>query len=96
MSKGDIVIRMYNLRSGTPMGFLKTFDPEAHAKKNPYPTGSVTFTADVNEAMHFLNMQTAMEFYRQKSKLHPTRPDGKPNRPLTAYTAEFLERETLQ
>lgn len=55
----------------------------------PSGRGTVVLTTDESEAMQFKSMSDAMEFWRQQSKSKPTRPDGKPNRPLTAYSVEI-------
>jgi hypothetical protein len=47
--------------------------------------GYVTFTPDIDKAMKFTSKAEALEYWRTRSKTVPTRPDGKPNRPLTAY-----------
>jgi hypothetical protein len=47
--------------------------------------GYVTFTAALSKAMKFASKNDAFVFYLTKSKTVPLRPDGKPNRPLTAY-----------
>ena len=62
-------------------GWLKSYDPEAHGGR-----GRVSFTDDVDEAMTFADQKAAMACYLQIPKNHPVRDDGKPNRPLTAYT----------
>ena len=88
----SIIIKLYNMQSGETEGYLQKYDPEKHESRlRPYPTGYVEFTPIPEMAMEFVNMGAAMDFYRQVSKKQPIRPDGKPNRPLTAYTAEFLE-----
>ena len=87
-----IIIELFDLNSGDSQGYLQKFDVEAHdSRLRPYPTGCVTFTKAPEMAMKFISVPAALEYYRQTSKLKPTRPDGKPNRPLTAYTALFLE-----
>jgi hypothetical protein len=65
--------------------YVSAFDPEAHDGR-----GSMSATFDKSEAKKFDNAADAMEFYRQQSKTHPIREtDGKPNRPLTAYTVSI-------
>lgn len=49
----------------------------------------VTRLAD--EAMKFLDAQVALELWRTQSKVRPLRPDGQPNRPLTAFTIEIVD-----
>jgi hypothetical protein len=61
--------------------YLRAFDPDAHAGR-----GSVESTADLREAMVFEDHAAAMEVWTRQSRVRPLRPDGKPNRPLTAYT----------
>lgn len=62
-------------------GWLKSYDPEAHGGR-----GVAKFTADIDEAMTFPDNKAAWDCYRQIPKNRPTRADGKPNRPLMAYT----------
>jgi len=48
--------------------------------------GSFRFTNDSRAAMQFAESYSAYDFWRKQSTVKPKRPDGKPNRPLTAYT----------
>jgi hypothetical protein len=70
----------------TPHGrarvFVKSFDHDADRGR-----GDGKFTNDPNDAKRFDNGADAIEFWQKQSKVRPLRPDGKPNRPLTAYTA---------
>lgn len=52
--------------------------------------GDVVTTIDRSAAMQFADLGAAMEYWRRVSVRRPRRYDGKPNRPLTAYTVEFL------
>lgn len=61
--------------------FLKDFDHEAG---NGH--GLLTVTKKRDEAKVFESGMEAMEFWRKQSVTKPLRPDGKPNRPLTAFT----------
>lgn len=66
--------------------FLKSCDFEfAHGR------GHATWTKDPSEAMKFPDAATAMRYWATQSKTMPTRPDGKPNRPLTAYHVSFVD-----
>jgi hypothetical protein len=56
--------------------------------------GMMEHTPSIHLAMHFSTTQEAWAFYRQQSRLHPTRPDGQPNRPLTAWHMMIEEDET--
>lgn len=61
--------------------YLETFDFEAYDGQ-----GYGTFTFDPAEAMQFADKAAAFVFWNTRSKTRPTRPDGKPNKPLTATT----------
>ena len=65
--------------------YVKTYDPEAHNGR-----GAATFTKDVNEALKFSDFTEAMAFARKQPANRPFRADGKPNRPLTAFTLECV------
>lgn len=66
--------------------WLSEYDPDAHAPGRPFPTGEVGGTGDPAAAMKFETPSEAWELWRQPSSAVPTRPDGKPNRPLSAFT----------
>lgn len=68
--------------------YLEAFDLEAHAPDATYPTGFATWTLDPTKAKRFHNAEEAFKFIRQRPKCCPDRPDGKPNRPLMAFTLE--------
>jgi hypothetical protein len=36
-----------------------------------------------------------MKDWKRTSKTHPRRPDGKPNRPMTAFTVEVVNPDVL-
>jgi hypothetical protein len=50
-----------------------------------YRTGNAEFTTLSADAKRFDSMTAASEFWRQVHPTTPERPDGWPNRPLTAY-----------
>ena len=50
--------------------------------------GMVQFTAIKDEAKRFPNFIEAMDYWKLPSTVQPVRDDGKPNRPLTAFTVE--------
>lgn len=64
--------------------YLESYDPEAYDGR-----GDVSFTQDIRKAMRFSNTGEAMAFAMQTSKKRPLRPDGKPNKPLTAFHLMF-------
>lgn len=88
-----------------PVGLmLQSYDPDwrpsrAVRRANGYPdhqTGKADWTGDPEEAMRFPTKEAAHACWRAQSKVKPLRPDGQPNRPLTAYhvTVEPLEETT--
>jgi hypothetical protein len=68
-------------RAGPVKAWLKACDFEARDGR-----GSMEFTADQDEALTFPSVAEALTYWRTVSKTVPRRDDGKPNRPLTAYT----------
>lgn len=42
------------------------------------------------DALLFETAAAAFEYWRQPSKVRPLRDDGKPNRPLTAFTVQIV------
>lgn len=60
--------------------YLLSCDFEAYGGR-----GSVVWTALPERALRFPSVEKAMRFVRTVPKCNPVRPDGKPNRPLTAY-----------
>jgi hypothetical protein len=51
------------------------------------------FSDKAEHAMRFKTLRDAMEFWRTTSTVKPLRPDGKPNRPLTASTISVFKIE---
>lgn len=66
--------------------YLKSYDPEAHDG-----FGDATFTTDINKALVFDTFAAALLFTRQQPANRPLRADGRPNRPLTAFTLEYKD-----
>jgi hypothetical protein len=80
----SIVMKVYGL---DPAGghYLKSFDFEASEG-----TGLAEFTTEWQDALQFLSVVDALTFRDTQSTTKPLRPDGEPNRPLTAATWEFI------
>ena len=71
---------------GSPAGqYVSRYDPDAHGGQ-----GAVAGTRDIRRALRFASPADAIAFYRQPSKVRAYRADGRPNRPLTAFTVSFL------
>lgn len=64
-------------------GFDPDWRPDGAAV---YPCGRVDFTDDPAEALTFDSIEEALRFRGRRSTTVPERPDGQPNRPLTAFT----------
>jgi hypothetical protein len=83
------VIQVVAFANGMPCvnagQYLKSFDPDVYGGR-----GHVTWTGDPAKAMHFADVGEAHETWKRQSTKQPFRSDGKPNRPLTAYTVEIV------
>lgn len=77
---GDMV-----LKEGT---YLKDFDNDVRAE---YPSGAVNATDDTALAMRFNSPGDVFAAWNSQSKTCPLRPDGRPNKPLTAFTITPVE-----
>lgn len=73
--------------------FLKAADFEISAHPGSYPTGRTEGTTKLDEALRFDTTEAAFEFWKTISKTCSQRPDGKPNRPLAAYTIDIAPVE---
>jgi hypothetical protein len=69
--------------------WVVSYDPDAG--RTEYPTGDLLTDEDPAKAKRFQSKAEAIKFTRQQSKNVPYRPDGYPNRPLTAFTVEITE-----
>jgi hypothetical protein len=64
--------------------FVKDCDIEAFNGR-----GSLRWTQTRDNAKRFATLKDALTYYRQASLKKPLRDDGRPNRPLTAFTVAF-------
>ena len=77
---------------GDPSGlYVASYDPEAH---DGY--GEVGLTRDAHQALSFVGPGAARAFYLQASRTRPRRSDGRPNRPMTAFTVAFEFLPTME
>lgn len=65
-------------------GYLSFYDLDAYDGR-----GEARVCSDPIDALKFDTILEALECWRQPSEIRPWRFDGKPNRPLTAYTVEI-------
>lgn len=66
--------------------YLEWSDPNAK-----FGMGDERWTPDLAKAQRFPTRDAAMECWRAQSTLVPRRSDGKPNRPMTAYSITVEE-----
>lgn len=66
--------------------YLVAFDPDAYAGR-----GSIRTSFKLSEAKRFADFIELMEEWKRPSVVLPRRPDGKPNRPLTAFSIHPME-----
>jgi hypothetical protein len=86
--EASAVALLLSLNSGGPVigNYLEWSDPNANFGK-----GDDRWTPDPAKAKRFPTRDAAMECWRARSTLVPTRPDGRPNRPMTAYSVSAEE-----
>lgn len=95
------VLRVYGLASDDeldlagPPRYLAGFDvdyrPDLPAGLVAGLTGVADLTHYLAEAIRFPTSKAAFLAWQTRSTVMPTRPDGRPNRPLTAYTMSIEE-----
>jgi hypothetical protein len=78
-------IHLGDFTPAEPGDFLVRFDVDARDGR-----GEAVWSPDLEDALHFPDGITAMRAWKMQSKVRPYRDDGKPNRPLTAYTVEAI------
>lgn len=67
--------------SWEPSSYLVDYDPDKGLE-------SLVVSRDLADARRFDGMLEAMDLWQTVDPHTPVRPDGKPNRPLTAFTVE--------
>ena len=85
------VIRIVSNADGKPSGaeglYVQEYSPDGYDGR-----GDLVLTSHLEGAKRYDSPGAAMADYRRVSTTHPTRPgDGKPNRPLTAWTVEVFD-----
>ena len=85
------VIRILSLVNGERSSFdneyVFEYDPHYTDPVYGYDGGNLVTTPDPDKALKFEDAKSAFELWRAS---HGTQPDGKPNRPLTAFTVEIV------
>ena len=82
------VIRIVCMATGVPGPedgkYIKDYVPDL----DRLGRGNVVCTSDKSQAKQFADAAEALAFWKHQSKRRPLRDDGRPNRPLTAFTVE--------
>lgn len=87
---GEIAIFLVALRGRPINEWLTGYDPDA-TQPGAGATGIIEASGNIRKALRFASIQDAIGYSRQVSTAMPVRPDGEPNRPLTAFTI-LIER----
>jgi hypothetical protein len=72
---------------------LQYYDPEIKDPRDPRRTGYTKWTHDPLMAIVYRTGQDAMAEWMRVSVAVPLRPDGRPNRPLSAFTITIMPLE---
>jgi hypothetical protein len=85
-----VIIQIVGLASGEPSDaaglYVQEYTPDGYGGR-----GDAVLTPRESKAKRYASSVEAMEHWRQVSSTHPVRPgDGRPNRPLTAFTIEIV------
>lgn len=77
--------------------YLAEYDPDWRPPGvlGAWTSGLARWNADVDEAMEFVDHAAAFACWRRQSITVPWRPDGQPNRPLTAFSVVAIPRSIL-
>lgn len=91
------VIKLVGLARGLPTEydgqFVVEYEPPSMDAFGRYrDDGKLVTSADIDQARRFPDLGAALDFGRQQNGL---RPDGLPNRPLTAWHLEFMTADGL-
>lgn len=82
-----VVMQIVGLASGEHHPFdrmyVKEFDPSVRRDDGSYDGGRLVVVSTPEEARTFADQTEALEYWKQS---YGIRPDGEPNRPLTAFT----------
>jgi hypothetical protein len=76
-------VHLGNFTPAQPGDYLVSLDVDARGGR-----GEAVWSPDKTRAMVFADPIEAMRAWTMQSRVRPYRDDGKPNRPLTAYTVE--------
>lgn len=87
-----VVLRIEGLNDGTPTAFDGQYVSDYNPSKPGFdPEGRpmlcrLATTTDPDKAIQFKDCVEALELWKLVDITNPFRPDGQPNRPLTAFS----------
>ena len=94
MPEQRVRMKLMRLASGIPhaaeSSYVVSYDPNYHLPDGEYDGGALVTTKDPAEATLF-TMVEAFQLWRSAPdcRCHRRRPDGEPNRPLSAFNVEL-------
>ncbi len=82
------VIQIIGLANGMDSGgaegqYVHRYNPDGNMGR-----GDLILTHDKSKAKRYMDFKQATDDWRRISTTHPVRHDGKPNRPMTAFTIQ--------
>lgn len=83
------IAQIVSLATGEPFPLpMFIFASDLYARDG---AGTVMLTNDDQAALRFKSVRDGLFYVMRQSKVKPLREDGLPNRPLRAFTIEFVE-----
>lgn len=91
--KGPVVIQLVSLVSGDPHSLDGTYVVQYHPGPTSMPHGHCLLrtTPDILKAKVYANAEAAHSEWTRVDNRRPVRPDGQPNRPMTAWNVVIQE-----
>lgn len=86
MKSTSYVILIHGLVNGEPSAYDEMYLTRFDFVGCELGECNLLAAQNVAHALHFPSVTAASEFWKQIDPRQPTRPDGKPNRPLTAFS----------
>lgn len=90
----SVILRIEGLATGGPNQWQGHYVESCDFEADMSPGSNAamgSFTADPLKAKQFGGPIEALEFWKTIRKRDGLRPDGKPNRPLTAFTVSIIQ-----
>ena len=90
------VIQIVALAAGGGGAGLRGQYVESYTPDGNEGRGDLVLTPHVQAAKRYPSAAAAMDEWRRVSTTHPTRSDGKPNRPMTAFTIKIEDPDDVR